>query len=402
MGFLKIRTVYRFDALVLIPSLLVIPSLIGLQPFLPRFLEVIVILLRLVIFPLLIIFYLRKNANFNWIAILTAYLLILTLVFPPPLFNDYKLMFLNITTSVTFFMLGNYLVNRKGDNSDFKYLAYGVNAFNIISIAIYFLIAVNLVDIRDIYDHIRRPLDFNLSRFALGNAIELPFGMTCLLFTSILLVNRKEPFIFSTSLNLLLAIISQSRVVVIIALILFIHEFLKSNWKIKAVFIIIFILLIPLIVRHFEPILNSFIDRLKGHDLGSTHNRLAHVKTILNNFDFFGFVFGHGLTSSSVLLKLTEGAYKSVESVILQLVYDIGIFGFFIFFAPVFYWNSLYMINGKHRLSLLFVYLQILLLLPVNGFMPFTFLLFGVCSKYSPTKKANSLSISTITENQAF
>lgn len=380
MGLFTIKTRFRVNNLILSIFLLLIPLLIGLQPYTPRFLEIIIIYTRLIIGPLLIIFFLRSRVNFNWIVILTIYLIISSLIYLPPVFDDFKLMFLNSTAAVTFFMLGKYLTKENIYNFQFRYLAYGVNVFNIISLAIYFLISVNALNVKEVYAQLDRPLDIDLTRFALGNAIELPFGMTCFLFAAIVLSKNNETFIISTFLNLILAIISQSRVVVIIATFLFLYEFLKSNLKTRTFLLIVLLALFPLIVDHFIPIINSIIDRLQGNDQQSGHNRLFYLLTVLKNFDLSGLIFGHGFTSSSVLIRDILGEYKSVESVLLQLLYDIGLVGFLILFLPVFYSNFRPLVQGQYKIALLMVYVQLMLFLPVNGYMPFAFFLFGVCS----------------------
>jgi hypothetical protein len=380
MRILTIKTKFKTNTLLLVSSLILIPLMIGFQPYTPRFLEVVIIGLRLIIGPLLIIFYLRSNSNFNWIIILIAYLVISSLIFLPPVFDDFKLMFLNTTASVAFFMLGRQILNSDESRYKFRYLAYGVNLFNIISLIVYLLVAIDILNIRAVYSLINRPLDVDLSRFALGNAIELPFGMTCFLFSAIVISDRKEPFIFSTTLNLTLALISQSRVVIIIALLLFFYEFMKCNWKTKTIFIFLFLCMIPFVIDTFQPILNSIIARLKGNDFNSGHIRLYYLLTVLKHFDLGGLFLGHGVTSSSVLMKEILGQYKSVESVLLQLIYDIGLIGFLVLFLPVFFYDFNYLVKGQYRLALIFVYIQLLLFLPVNGYMPFTFFLFGVCS----------------------
>lgn len=385
MGIFTIKTRFKVSTLLLVSSLILIPLLIGFQPYTPRFIEVLIIIIRLILGPLLVILYLRSNSNFNWIIILTAYLVISSLIFFPPFFDDFKLMFLNITASVAFFMLGRHIVNSDESILKFRYLAYGVNLFNIISLIVYFLVSVDMLNIKEVYSLINRPSDINLSRFALGNAIELPFGMTCFLFSAIVISDRKEPFIFSTTLNLILALISQSRVVIIIAFILFFYEFMKCNWKTKAFFVFLLLCMIPFVIDTFQPILNSIIERLKGNDFNSGQNRIYYLKTVLKNFDLGGLFFGHGVTSSSVLMKEILGQYKSVESVLLQLIYDIGLIGFLVLFLPVFFYDFNHLLKGKYRLALIFVYIQLLLFLPVNGYMPFTFFLFGVCSN---TKKS--------------
>jgi len=360
-----------------------IPFLIGFQPFLPRILELIVILLKLILIPLYI-FFSTKNKYKNIWFLLNLLIIIISTVFVKVYdINDFKLYVLSILVSILYFNWGSLIAKtQKGEK--YIWLFYGVIFFNLCSLLIYFLISIGVINIFTLYSKINREDDIDLFRFALGNAIELPFTISCLLFIALVLMgNTKRNLIFATALNLLMALISQSRVVVLIALFLFISEFSKLRLLDKIKFSAFTILLgIIFFATQFSEIINSLSERIAGNDSGSQNERIFLLNSFKNNFSSYKIFFGNGPTESSYLVKKITGGYRSIESVFLQLSFDFGLVGLFLFFAPILILNTKYLFHGKYQIALLLVFIQILFFLPVYTSMITVFFLFGVCSNY--------------------
>lgn len=361
--------------------LILIPLLIGLQSFVPKSVELVIIAIKLVIAPILIILLLNNLSIYLRLLVLIIYITILALLNPPLEMDDFQLVFLSVISSLTYFYLGKQIVNNGSDKKNFKYLAYGVNIFNIITLFTYFLALLGYINISELFTMIGREDDIDLFRFSLGNAIEVPFTMTCILFAAMVLLDGSKNLMFSISLNLIVAFISQSRVVVLIALILFIYEFLKINWKYKVVFVALIIVLIPTLFFYIEDTYISLIDRLKGDDSGSAQDRFMLYNLFIDNITFIRAVLGEGLTSSSALMKYTTGTYRSMESVFLQIIFDLGIVGFIMYLLPILKSNVNFIFKGRYRFALLFVFIQIIFFLPIYTSMITTFFLFGVCAK---------------------
>jgi hypothetical protein len=362
--------------------LLLIPLFIGLQSFLPKPVETVFIIIKLLIGPLIILFYIKNKIDILWLLFVLCYIIILSLLFPPNKFDDFKLTFLSIFTSLAFYLLGKKLVYRSDDNSKYKFLAYGVNLFNSISIVLYLFIYFEIISLFDIYKIIYREDETDLFRFSLGNAIEMPFTMTCLLFASIVLTGGSKNYIFATLLNLLLAFISQSRIVVIISLLLFIYEFCKINLKYKIMTGILIYIVFLLAFIQVSELLNSTIDRYSGNDAGSIEERSELYNLFEKGFGIGDFIIGGGLTSSSELRYRLTRVYGSIESVFLQMIFEIGFFVTIFIFYPIVKSNLKTILLGRYRVALILVYIQLLFFLPVYTSMITTFFLFGVCSKF--------------------
>lgn len=334
----------------------------------------------MVVGPLIILFYCNNSRNILWVALIILYMIILSVIFPPKYFDDFKLNFLSITASLSFYILGKKLTYRLADNSDFNFLAYGVNIFNIISLILYILIYLGLIDISVVYEVIFREDEADIFRFSLGNAIEMPFTMTCLLFSSIVLNRGSQSFIFSTFLNLLLAFISQSRIVVLMAFVLFMYEFFNMELRYRTLTgILIFILLLCLSTE-LSDLFNSILDRFLGNDAGSKEERTMLFYLFDKGLGFQEFIIGSGLSGSSVLRYNLTRVYGSIESVFFQLLYELGFFVTSFIFIPILKSNWNMVLGGRYRIALVLVYIQLLFFLPVFTSMIACFFLFGASS----------------------
>ncbi len=363
--------------------LILLPAAVILQPLLPYFLTQIFIAFKLIIIPLIILYFVGTSKNLTWLYLIILQFLVLFTIYPPSNLYQFFINFLSIFSSISLFILGKYLIQSQNNLSYFKYLIYGVNIINLLTLILLILIILNYIDVSQVYDLIQRPDDarFGTWRFALGNAIETPFIITCILFAGILLVkkdNTTEVFLISTLLNLTVSIISQSRVVIVISLLLFLYQLIKVSWIKK----IIFFSIITSIVFSAGVFINeiglSLLDRISGNDYGSTDQRMIFFNIISENLFQNNFLIGNGLTSSYELNFEKFGTYQTGESVFLELIYDTGIFGVLLILFPIFINNLKSLLKGENRLTLFFVYIQIMLLLPVFSSMMFVFFVFGI------------------------
>jgi hypothetical protein len=366
--------------------LLLAPLLIGLQSFLPKNIETILIYLKFIVLPIVFIYFVKTKKNILWFYLVTIYLIILSIINFNIKFEIFQLVFLSIFSSIPYYLIGKFLVNSNYNLSNFKYLVYGVNLFNITTLLILILISFGYIELSYFFETVNRIGidDTTTARFALGNAIEIPFVMTCILFGGIILSKKKDnnlSFIYSTFLNLSISVISQSRIVIIISLFLFVYE-LFSIGKYKK---LIFALLLLSVFYYINPLLDdtiftSIIERFTGNDSGSKNERLILLNIVLDNFWGNNFLFGNGLTSSTLLIKEVYGIYRTVEVFILEILFELGIIGFFLIVFPIIKSNIYSLLKGNYRLALLFVYVQLFFFLPISPAMIFVFFLFGVSS----------------------
>ena len=363
------------------------PLFIGLQSFLPKSLETILIYLKFVILPVVFIYIVRNKKNILWYYIVTLYLIILSLMNFSVKFEIFQLVFLSIFSSIAYYLVGKFLINSNYNLSNFKYLVFGVNVFNLTTLLILILITIGFLDLSFFFETVNRTgiADTTTARFALGNAIEIPFIMTCILFGGIILSKKSDnnsSFIYSTLLNLAVSVVSQSRIVILISFFLFVNEFFSAGKLQKLIFIFLFLFAIywyyPLLVD--DAIFTNLIERFSGNDAGSKDERIILLTIVLDNFWTNNFLFGNGLTSSTILIEEIYGTYRTAEVFILEILYELGIIGFFLIILPIIKSNLYSLLKGNYKLALLFAYLQLFFFLPISPAMIFAFFLFGVNS----------------------
>lgn len=356
-----------------------LPSLIGLQPFLPGFLQTLVLYSRLIIGPAIIFYFLKEQFNFYIIGLFLFYCIILSVFNPPIDKNDFILIFLSLLSAIPFFKLGAYLKESKDGNNFFKFLIYGINIFNVITIIVYLLLENGSIEITSFFEIAGKQI-VELFRFSIGNPIELPFVITLLLYSSIILVNEKSSFLFSTTLNLGVTIISQSRIVVLIAFLIFLAEFSKSKKKEKLITFVGILIFIPFLYNQFGDIVLSYFERISGNDFGSADDRKYLIEVVANKIDIKTFIFGNGLTSSSIFLKHTISEYRTVESIAVQFIFEFGIMGIFLFCFSLFSLQKGIKLPNKVNIILILTYFQLLVFLPIFTLFPFVFLAIGIIS----------------------
>jgi hypothetical protein len=369
---------------------ILLPTVVILQPLLPFLLAQVFLVLKLILIPIIILYYLRTPKNIIWFYLIILHLVVLFAFYQPSNLYQNFINFLSIFSSIPLFILGKHIVESNYNLSNFKYLVYGANIFNIITLVLLLLVIIGYLDVSQVYEPLGRGDDVWLGtwRFSLGNAIETPFITTIFLFAGVLLTkkgDKSEVFVASTLLNLTVALISQSRVIIVISLLLFLYQLTKGSWTKKIIFFSIITSIVFIAGVFINEITLSLLDRLSGNDYGSTDQRTIFLNIFLENLFEGNFLIGNGLTSSYELNLEKFGKYQTGESVLLELIYDTGILGVLLILIPILKNNLKSLLKGEYRLALFFVYIQIMLLLPVYSSMMFVFFIFGINS-WGPKK----------------
>lgn len=357
-----------------------IPILITFQPFFPGLLQSLIVWGRLLIVPVIIFFYLKPEINFNHTLLFLAYTLLVTILSPPPVFTQAYLDFFTLFASIAFFKFGYFIKQKKNNDSIVICLSYGVTFVNIATIVIFYLIGLGKIDFLKFAELTQKEIDVGLFRFSIGNAIESPLILTCLLYTAILLLDGRKSFLFSTSVNLFTAIMAQSRIVLLIAAFLFFKEFFRSKLQIKVLVILIVSFSSSFFLDEFGDIFESILNRTQTSDDGSANERKLLLDIFINNFSFLKLIFGDGLYSSYTLIKYYYGIYRSIESLFLQLVWEIGIIGSILFLMACSKNKKYFLIPKNLNIPMLLIYVQILFFLQIFTLLPIVFCLFGVHS----------------------
>lgn len=364
------------------------PILISYQPFFVKEIQFLIINIRLLGGPILILLFLRYEFDILLLLASVTYFFTLSLFFPPANTQQLFLTSVSIFASITYFKLGYFLQEVNIDRKIYVYLAYGVTAVNVSTFILYYLMGNGYISMELIFEIIQRNPINNLFRFSLGNSIELPLTLSCLLYAAVVLNKKRNNFLFPTLINLLAALLAQSRIVIIIASILFFREFISSNKKSKVIFYVLLIALVPYVIEEFNTQLEIFLDRVSGRDDGSAQDRSNILNNFINNVGISIIFFGRGLTSSFGFMVQYLGEWRSIESAFLQLIYELGLIGTFLFFMNcIFKKDKIHVPNNDIILYL--SYVQVLFFLPINPLSPTIFLLFGVCSHVVHIKHTN-------------
>ncbi len=360
--------------------LFVLPLMIGFQTFLPKGLQVSFIYMRMLVLPLLFFVLLYKNINLYVIFLFILYAFFVSFIEPPDDSRYFFLVFLSLVASIFYFKMGRYAIDYYDGLMSVKYLAYGVNLFNFLTIVLYFLLADGYID-KGLFFEMARKNSLNMFRFSVGNPIEIPFVMSSLLLSSMILLRDKMILLQSSFLNLCVTVISESRLLVIIAVLMFLYQFIKSRPKDIIITFFFVVCVYILMGQEYGYMLSSYFDRLSLKTDYSVYLRESFFWIVFQDMRLIDLIGGSGLTSSLDLVKGFLGYSATVESVSLQLIYEVGVIGLVLFFVSVYIDKKKYSIFGPAYLIVILYYVQMFVLLPIFTLMPFCFFLFGVATK---------------------
>jgi len=245
-------------------------------------------------------------------------------------------------------------------------LGFGAFFINIITILAMYLVSSGVMDIRDLAAIFDFPDDIGIFRFALGNAIEVPFLISICTILGTRYLRSHWLIFLLISLNMLAASIAQSRGVFLIALVHMIFVYPKLNLFFKVIIPSVCVFSFVYFFEEISIVTDSLVARFSGDDYGSADARTLMLNVVFENFDGRIAVFGGGLLTSQELLVEAMGVFQSVEAAILEISYELGILTAVMFFLPL---SFRMMRVGLVKNIPIYFYLimgQIFLLLPVN------------------------------------
>lgn len=359
--------------------LFLLPSLIGLQPFFPKLVQGLLLYGRVIIAPIIILLMLQQSVNYLILGAYLVYISIITLINFPSDINDGFIVYFSLFASIAFHKYGQYISNKAISIKPLTALANGTALVNVITIVVYYLLGFGYIDLEWFLTITGKGFLEPLFRFSLGNAIELPLAITCLLYISILLLRKRRNLLYVTGINLFAAILCQSRLIVFIALLIFLVEFWRSDIRKKMVIITIVIACTPILVSEFGFIVESFFNRLAGDDMGSKDDRSFLFELVFSHSNPMSVFTGNGITSSSELVKEVTGVYRTVESIFLQMFYELGIIGGILFLGTLYIKkNTVVIPRIPNVLPVLLIYVQVYFFISIYTLLPIIFLLFGI------------------------
>ncbi len=352
---------------------IITPICATLSALLPIPIRQLAILFWMILFPM-VIFGIKARSSLLFLLMAICILILQTnnLAFEHP----QKLFSLSIALITMIYVISSHL--RLDDNSIRNLsmgLGFGALFVNIITLYALYLISSGVLDIIDFAERFGIPHEFGVFRFALGNAIHVPFLMSlCTIIGTRYL--RSQPLIFLLiCLNLITATIAQSRGVFLISLFHLVFLYPKLNSYFKVIIPAAFVFTFAYFFEEISVVTDSLIARLTGDDYGSTDVRTQMLDEVVDNFDVSIAVFGGGLLSSQQLIFESMGDFATVEAALLELSYELGIFTVILFLLP--FVVRIVRIGMTQNIPIYFYLIlgQSFLLVPVSAMFGLTFTL---------------------------
>jgi len=245
-------------------------------------------------------------------------------------------------------------------------LFFGAAAVNLITLLIFSLIIAGYIDIIEVFSIFDRSEDMGVWRFSLGNAIEVPFLLT--MCTVICYEQTKRYRFISMAcvlLNLIVALISQSRGVTLICIFHLLIYLRYVFFLAMPAFLLFFMISNEIVLTIITETFDSLVLRFSGEDYGSASMRELMFVEVITNISSSSLFFGNGALSSSELMVNVVGKLMTVEAVTLQLVYEFGLIGSIIILSGF----ILNIIRQAYKLPIYMwaFFVQLFILLPVTA-----------------------------------
>lgn len=252
-------------------------------------------------------------------------------------------------------------------------LAWGGLVVNLSTLLAMLLIFEGFLELEMIAATFNISDQLGLWRFALGNAIEVPFLTTlCTIVGIRYIANRPMSWII-VIINVSLVLISQSRGIILIALVhMFIH-FRNVSFVSVLIATIAFATVATIYQEEILTVYDSIVVRFMGEDYGSGDMRAHIVQSLLNEMSAYSLLFGEGVRASAQQMYYVSGQVQTVESAALELLFDFGLLFSLLVLMP---FLAILMRSpsslGRKLLAIMCI-MQMLLLLPITPMFALTF-----------------------------
>jgi hypothetical protein len=350
--------------------------LILVTPYFPGLLKQASIMAWMVGLPFFVLLYSRLDRSLLFLFIFLTYILLSS---AQALQVDLYGSFVYLISLCSAPLMFNFFVglDRKIDLISFNALSAFLFC-GLATLIVFISISIGILDIEYFYSSLDKDQSLGLWRFSLGNAIEINVLFAALIFLIITDGNNHKLLPVVLILFLIIALLSQSRLVILIAILLsFVN---KRAFLFSLLLIFIFVMFVDW--RNFETILDyeSLIKDLtnkfmfSGSD--SSGDRLSLIISANNNLTWLNLLVGDGFMSSTLNNVDNYGGYRSIESSFLQVFYDFGLVGVILFFCSI--KMSLIEIKSHHFLILSLFIIQLTIALPVFNYLPIIMGLLGL------------------------
>jgi hypothetical protein len=296
--------------------------------------------------------------------------------------SEFSYVALPLVWSIIAYRFGAYLAVRPGLEVVWRGLVSGVTTLNIITFVYMGMVASGHVDIVALFERVQRDTYFGLDRFAIGNPIYVPFMMTAMLHAGLIVWARRKPQIIAVTLNLATALVSQSRLVIFIALLIFFFELVRTGLFRTSIILLATSIAMAANWDIIGPLMESLSSRLAGQDSGSSEDRSRIFGLVLKDLSAGTLLIGDGLLGSYQMMLITSGEWRTVESAALQMLVEVGLIGIVLYIAALMWQLPGHAVAAKqYSVVSLLIWMQMLVLVPVFGTMSFVFFALGAASR---------------------
>jgi hypothetical protein len=366
-----------------------------LSPFLPHFLGTALIGLRLVVMPGVIALGMFTLSEGILIGAFVVFTILCEILVGTHFDKEKLLILLSILALLPFFKAGVVLGSRRVAKPVWRAILFSTMAVNVVTIALYGDALLGGSVATDVLTRAQRGDEDPLFRFSLGNAIELPaLAAMATLASIVALRGRGFAGVCALVANLGAALISQSRMVVLISACPFLWMWRRFGLKALVLIVALVVGLVFLNQDGLAAMWNSIYGRFQGDDYHSAEDRVEILRTVLGHSNVACLGVGNGIGSSVRLMIAAGNGERSVESVALQLYYELGLLRIAVFallFAYIIHHGGF---RVRMRLDLLLMAVQAFLLLPIISYTPlYVFCIGALCveaRRISPGGSADS------------
>ncbi|MGC4073531.1 MAG: hypothetical protein QM760_13655 [Nibricoccus sp.] len=340
-----------------------------LQPFLPTELSFAIIAYRLFVVPVIIITAFFTASEIITYGLFVAGFLLCEYAIGTVFYKDAILVTSYILTLPPYYKAGIVVGGRSEYRAIWPTILLVTMAANLVVIGLYLNAIAGGTLAAEVLSKVGRDSEDPLFRFSLGNAIEVPALLGIATVTACT-VGLRSKFLTTLSLlaNLFAAVISQSRLVILLSLYPVMAIWRRSSMSVRIFGVLLLVLVILSQLKVLGLISGSLINRFQGNDYNSASDRLGIASIMVKRFNWQCMSFGNGIGSSIELMQSENLGSRSMESVLFQLLYEIGLLRIAGIILCMWLYSRKYEIRWK--VIYLLVFTQAFMLLPVIGFTP--------------------------------
>ena len=373
------------DHLVFYTICAVFPLLTAFHAAFSPEIQVVLLTFRTVLIPMLAYFFVRDIGSPWSLLMLVIFLLVTGFGEFVNNTEDFIQNLIYLVSFVILFRFGNVVPGRCDPRRLGNTLLLSSVLLNVCVAFLYGFVLSGLIDVAEVYavfEPDRDPI-LGAGRFSIGNAIEVPFLSTVICFAASRLAPSNRLLLVAVVFNLLLALISESRVVNTNYKLLLLSLFFGTKNKLFLTIIgSLTVYGIILIGEEVVGILESIGQRFLGDDAGSGSDRLFLYGMVISWLNGFNIIFGEGLTASLVKMEMVTGTYRTVEALFLELIYELGILGILLLLISLTDGLSKKIVTiTLSNVILMCIWAQLLLFLPLNPLTPITGFCIGLATK---------------------